>query len=92
MTIFQDDEGTYMSMEDRIHAMLVKLQREDCASGRRIRTPMCKAIDDFTEVSKEEQAFFMSVCGMVGWLASTGRPDLKHCHSHRARSMQSGTQ
>ena len=84
MTIFQDGEGTYISMEDYIRAMLVKLQMTHCASGRRIRTPMRKAIDDFTEVSREERAFFMSACGMIGWLASTGRPDLKHCHS-RAR-------
>ena len=70
MTIFQDGEGTYISMEDYIRAMLVKLQMEDCASGRRIRMPMRKAIDDFTEVSREERAFFMSACGMIGWLAS----------------------
>ena len=81
MTIFQDGEGTYISMEDYICAMLVKLQMEDCASGRRIRTPMRKVIDDFTEVSLEERAFFMSECGMIGRLAWTGRPDLKHCHS-----------
>ena len=36
MTIFQDGEGTYISMEDYIRAMLVKLQMTDCASGRRI--------------------------------------------------------
>ena len=87
MTIFQDGEGTYISMEDYIRAMLVKLQMTDCASGRRIRTPMRKAIDDFTEVSREERAFFMSACGMIGWLASTGRPDLKHCHSRISQHM-----
>jgi hypothetical protein len=59
-------------MEDYIRAMLVKLQMTDCASGHRIRTPMRKAIDDFTEVSRDERAFFMSACGMIGWLASTG--------------------
>ena len=42
---------------------------------------MCKVVDDFTEVSQEEWVFFISAYRMIGWLASTGRPDLKHCHS-----------
>ena len=73
MTIFQDGEGTHISMKDCIWVMLVILQMEDCASGRRIRTPMRNAIDDFSEVSQEERAFFMSACGMISGLASTGR-------------------
>ena len=48
---------------------------------------MHKALDDFTEVSREERAFFMSACRMVGWLALTGRPDLKHCHSRISQHM-----
>ena len=50
---------------------------------------MRKPITDFTEVDSDEKAFFMSVCGMIGWLASTARPDLKHCHSRISQHMSS---
>ena len=85
MTIFQDREGAYI--EDYIHGMLVKLQVEDGCSQHRIRTPMRKPFDDFTEVSKEERAFFIFACGMISWLALTSRPDLKHCHGRISQHM-----
>ena len=50
---------------------------------------MCKLITDFTEVNPDKKAFFMSACGMIGWLASTARLDLKHCHSHISQHMSS---
>ena len=77
MTIFMDETGVFISMQDYIRTMLVKLGMEGCADSR-VRTPMRKPITDFTEVDSDEKAFFMSVCGMIGWLASTARPDLKH--------------
>ena len=80
MTIFKDESRIYISMQDCIRIMLVKLEMED--SGHlSIRTPIWKSINDLTPVSMKEKAFFMTACSMSGWLAMTARPDLKYCHS-----------
>ena len=76
MAIFQDSEGVYISMENYIKTMLVKLGMES-AVGLNVRTPIHKPIEDMREISKAQVSFFMSACGMLGWLASTGMPDVK---------------
>ena len=90
MTIFKDDTGVYISMQDYIRTMLVKLGMKGCASPG-IKTPIKKAIDDLTPVNMQEKAFFMSACGMLGWLAMTARPDLKYSHSRISQHMSEPT-
>ena len=90
MAIFKDESGVYISMQDYIRTMLVKLGMEGCASTS-IKTPIKKAIDDLTPVDAKEKAFFMSACSMLGWLAMTARPDLKYCHSHISQHMAEPT-
>ena len=71
MVIFQTEKGIYLSMESYIKTMLVELNMED-AVGLRVRTPICKPIEDLSLINVEQAAFFMSATGMLGWLASTG--------------------
>ena len=39
------------------------------------------------DISAAHASFFMSACGMLGWLASTGRPDVKYAHSWISQHM-----
>jgi len=86
MAIFQDSEGIYISMEDYIRTMLVKLSMQDAVNSR-VRTPIHKPIEDMQDISAAQVSFFMSACGMLGWLASTGRPDVKYAHSRISQHM-----
>ena len=70
MTIFKDDTRIYISMQDYIQMMLVKLSMEGCDHPG-IRTLIRKVIDDLTPVNTKDKVFFMSACGMLGWLAMT---------------------
>ena len=80
MTFFQDETGTYLSMANYIEAMCTRLG-VDPDRGRRCDTPMSGPITDLTPLGRAEAKWFMSACGMIGWLAGTGRCDLKLCHS-----------
>ena len=80
MAIFQDSGGMYISMENYIKTMLIKLGMES-ALGLNMCTPIHKLIEDMQDISKAQVSFFMSACSMLGWLASTGRPDVKYTHS-----------
>ena len=66
--------------------MLIKLGMES-AVGLNMRTPIHKPIEDMWDISKAQVSFFMSACGMSGWLASTGRPDMKYTHSRISQHM-----
>ena len=80
MTFFQDSYGTYLSMANYIDAMVVRLGI-DPTFGRHEFVPMYSPITDYTPISKVDTKWFMSAVGMIGWLAGTGRPDLKLTHS-----------
>ena len=86
MTFSQDDSGTYLSMENYIDAMVTRLGI-DPDKGRRQSVPMSAPITDYTPLSREEARWFMSATGMIGWLAGTGRCDLKLSHSRIAAYM-----
>ena len=58
MTIFQDSEGMYISMENYIKTMLVKLGMEG-ATGLSVRTPIHKPIEDMRDISDVQVAFFL---------------------------------
>ena len=88
MVIFQTEKGIYISMESYIKTMLVKLNMED-ALGLKVRTPIRKPIEDLSPISPEQAAFFMSATGMLGWFASTSRPDVKYAHSQISQHMSS---
>ena len=72
--------GVFLSMQHYIETMMHNLDL-DTSKFRRCRTPISAEISDTTPLSKEEATFFMSGTGMIGWLAVTGRPDLKYAHS-----------
>jgi hypothetical protein len=42
---------------------------------------------DMGEISSDEKEFFMTACGMLGWLAMTARPDVKYAHSRISQHM-----
>ena len=85
MTFFQDEKATYLSMENYIEAMVTRLE-VDVDRGRH-DLPMSGPITDHTPLSRQEARWYMSATGMIGWLAGTGRPDLKLCHSRIASYM-----
>ena len=85
MTFFQDEKATYLSMENYIEAMVTRLE-VDVDRGRH-DLPMSGPITDFTPLSRQEAKWYMSATGMIGWLAGTGRPDLKLSHSRIASYM-----
>ena len=86
MTFFQDGSGIYLSMEKYIDAMVTRLG-VDPDKGRRQSIPISTHITDYTPLSREEARWFMSATGMIGWLAGTGRCDLKLSHSRIAAYM-----
>ena len=86
MVIFQDSNGIYILMEDYIQTMLIKLEMGS-AAGSNVRTPIHKPIENMQDISVAQASFCMSACGMLGWLASTRRPDLKYAHSWISQHM-----
>ena len=80
MMFFMNERGVFLSMEHYIATMIHNLKL-DPSIFRRCRTPISAPIEDHTSLSEDEAAFFMSGTGMIGWLAVTGRPDLKYAHS-----------
>ena len=86
MTFFQDELGTFLSMANYIEAMCTRLG-VDPDRGRRCDIPMSGPITDLTPLGRAEAKWFMSACGMIGWLAGTGRCDLKLCHSRISSHM-----
>ena len=80
MLFFMNERGIFLSMQHYIGTMIHNLNL-DSSKFRRCRTPISAEISDTTPLSAEEAAFFMSGTGMIGWLAVTGRPDLKYAHS-----------
>ena len=63
-------------MESYTKATMAKLNMAG-ALGLKVRTPIRKPTVDFSPISPEQATFFMSATGMLGWPASTGRPDVK---------------
>ena len=86
MYFAEDSQGTYLSMHNYIDTMVVRLGMEgdDCSKAR---LPMHKPIDDYEPLSPSEAKWFMSACGMIGWLSGTGRPDLRYAHSRISQHM-----
>ena len=88
MAVFLKSDGIYVSMQCYIETMLERLDMTGC-SVHGCRTPINKPILDMTELNAEERKFFMSGCGMIGWLALTARPDVKFAHSRISQHMAS---
>ena len=80
MHIFEDKEGTYLSMQGYVEMMANKLGLEDL-KGRKSAAPMLHEITDFTPCTPEEAKRFMSAAGMLGWISATARPDIRVYHS-----------
>ena len=76
----------YVSMEGYADSMLKRLDMEGCGLVRG-RTPIYGPIEDMTEISADETEFFMTACGMLGWLACTACPDVKYAHSRIPQHM-----
>ena len=86
--LFQDEYGTYLSMENYIDAMVTRLGI-DPEKGRHCDLPMTQPVTDYTPLSETEAKWFQSATGMIGWLAGTGRPDVKLPHSRISAYMAS---
>ena len=85
MLFCRTEQGVFLSMENYIDAMLTRLDVE--VSARQVKVPMSSQISDFTPLSAKDSSYLQSAVGMIGWLAGTGRPDLKFVHSRIAAYM-----
>ena len=88
--VFRDRQGVYLTMENYVDAMMVKLDLEP-SQFRKVRSPISAEIKDGTPCDKTEATLFMMGAGMLGWLAFTGRPDLKYAHSRISQHMAKPT-
>ena len=88
MCFFETETHTCLSMSNYIDIMVKKLD-VDVTSGRTPVQPFTEPISDLTPLSPAQEQFFMSACGMCGWLAGTGRPDLRFSHQRIAQHMAS---
>ena len=86
MVFFENEKGTYLSMQNYIEAMLIKLGMQD-ERDHDMRQPITGPITDRTPLGTADAQLFMSACGMIGWLAGTGRCDLKYAHSRISQHM-----
>ena len=82
MQITMDDEFTYLSMSQYISNMATILHLEGCAP---MAVPFVGSITDFKEISKEKKEWHSTALGMLGWVSSTVRLDVRHCHSRLAQ-------
>ena len=90
MTFFETEEGVYLTMENYVDAMMVKLDLEP-SNFRRVRSLISAEIKDGTPCSRVEATLFMMGTDMLGWLSFTGRPDLKYAHSRISQHMAKPT-
>ena len=90
MTFFQTWKGVYVTMENYVDAMTVKLDL-DPSQFRKVRSPISAEIKDDTLCNKVEATLFMMGTSMLGWLAFMGRPDLKYAHSQILQHMAKST-
>ena len=88
MLFFLNKKGVCLSMANYIDSMAVKLGMDTVSVGR-VRVPFSKPIADLEPVSEQEGKWLMRACGMLGWLAGTGRCDLRYGHSRIAQHMAS---
>ena len=86
MCFFETSTHTCLSMSNYIDVMIKKLD-VDVTSKRAPSQPFTEPITDLTPLSKVDEHFFMTACGMCGWLAGTGRPDLRFSHQRISQHM-----
>ena len=84
MSYFMHEGDVHLTMENYVAAMLVNCDMTDVAGKS---TPISTAITDLTPLSRDESKWFMRGNGMCGWLAMTGRPDIKYAHSRISQHM-----
>jgi len=73
-------------MENYIDATMMRLDMENLDSSKH-KVPMNAPVTDFDSVSEADSAFCKTACGCLGWLAGTGRPDVKLAHSRISQHM-----
>jgi hypothetical protein len=91
MMLSQDALCTYISMQDYVLDSLKLLGFEGL---RPVSTPINEQIDpDSPKLGPELARFCLTACGILGWLASTHRPDVSYTHSrigqHNAKPTES---
>ena len=92
MEISMDANRMFLKMESYILGCLHDLGLSDC---KPVSTPITSSIDleskPLPQGSPGRRAF-MTMVGMLGWLANTGRPDVAYCHSRIAQHLAAPTQ
>ena len=88
MCFFETKTHTCLSMSNYIDIMVKKLD-VDVTSGRMPVQPFTSPITDLTPLTPAQGQFLMTACGMIGWLAGTGRPDLRFSHQCISQHMAS---
>lgn len=89
LDMHRDSDGCYISMATYVHKSLHALGAVGC---KEYDTPISKHVTDTRPLDRSETSFFMTGTGCMGWLAMTGRPDLKHAHSRLSQHLAKPTQ
>ena len=82
ITVHQDDDYVWLSMENYINNMLKILNLTGCAP---MATPITGPIVDLKELSDERKKYFRTALGMVGYLSTVTRLDIRYAFSIAAQ-------
>ena len=86
----ETEDGTYLSMHEYIDSMVIRLDMEGESPGK-VQLPISKPIDDSEPASAAEGKWLLRACGCLGWLAGTGRCDVRLAHSRISQYMAAPT-
>ena len=83
--ISMDDDHIYLSMKTYIQSVISLFELDHCPKAE---TPINEPIDPESEsLPPNLSKWFMMGVGSIGWIANTGRPDIKYFHSRVSQHM-----
>ena len=82
ITIHEDDEYVWMSMENYIKNMLVILNMQNCQP---MHVPFTGPIVDLKELCEDRKKWYITAQGMCAWLSATVRVDTRYATSRLAQ-------
>ena len=87
--VHQDDDYVWLSMENYINNMLKILNLTGCAP---MATPITGPVVDLKELSDDRKKYFRTALGMVGYLSTVTRLDIRYAFSVAAQHAASPCQ
>ena len=90
MIISQTKTTRSITMQPYIENLLVRLKPENYGmSAKPQHVPIEKGVTDFTELNADQRRFYLTGTGSIGWLVSTGRPDVAYLYSRLSQYLSS---